>query len=158
MANIDDTYEVLGLLTEDCQYIQVPHYKIYQRAFKKLLEKDLLITVQVLKSKRSDKQNRYMWSCIVKHARAWLYETQGEKFSPDYVYAWLRTAILEEAPVVKEIAGQEVITMSGKRFSQMTVQEFTEAVETIRSKMAQKGCIIPEPTKNNLLHEFILDE
>ncbi len=162
MSVNNEGYEIVGELTEDSQFIQLTHYKMLKRALKRFIGQELLVTIQVLKSKRSDKQNRYFWSVIVPYVRHWLYETQGVKYKPDYVYAWLRVDLLGEEPTIMDIAGREVIVMTGKRFSQMTTAEFAEAVDTIRAKMAERGIEIPEPSldrnKHNLVHEFLKDD
>lgn len=100
-----------------------------------------------------------MWGVVVKVVQGWLYETQGEKFTNDEVYSWLRLKILEETPKIVNIAGEDIITMTSKRFSAMNTKEFTIAVDTIRERMAERGCIIPEPKKKglNLIEDFIDD-
>ena len=161
MSTINESYDLTGQLTENCEHIRLDHFRIFQKTFKKWLGKDILITIRELKYKRSDNQNRFCWGVIIPYVRHWLYETQGVKYAPDYVYTWLRLELLEEAPTVMEIAGREVIVMTGKRFSQMNTAEFATAVDTILNKMAERGCIIPEPSKDknkhNLLQDFLQD-
>lgn len=159
MANIADEYELTGMLTEDCQYIHFTHWKVFQRALSKWVGKDLVVTVKVLKYKRSLAQNRYMW-VIVEYVRHWFYDTQGEKLTKDEVYVWLRKKLLGEHPKIVNIAGEEIITMTGKKFSAMSTKEFSDAVDTIRAKMLERGLDIPEPKKkgNNLIEEFITDD
>lgn len=155
-------YEVIGEFTEDSQYLWLPFWKAYQRTFKRFIGKELLITIKELKSKRSDKQNRFFWSVIIPYVRQWLYDTQGIKYQPDHVSVWLRTEILGEAPTIIDVAGRECIVMTSKRFSAMNTKEFAEAVDTIRSEMLLRGLDIPEPTtdksKHNLPHEFLNDD
>ena len=158
MSSPTDEITVIGILTADSQYIQVQNHLVYQRLLKKYQEKELEVTVKVLRYKRSDSQNRYMWGVIVKYVQAWLYETQGEKLHRDAVYTWLRTKLLNEQPKIVNIAGEDVITMTGKRFGAMNTKEFAEAVDTIRAEMLKRGCDIPEPggkNRHNFLHEFI---
>lgn len=161
MSNINDGFEVMATLTDDCQFVAITHFKMLRRALKPFIGKELLLTIQVLRYKRSDAQNRYMWSVIVPYVRHWLYETQGEKYKPEYVYSWLRVELLGEEPTVVEIAGREVITMTGKKFSAMNTKEFAEAVDTIRAEMLLRGLDIPEPQKgkrHNLISEFLEDD
>lgn len=153
----ENTYEVIGEFTEDTQYLFLPFYKVYRRAFKKFVGTEVRVTITPLVYKRSDAQNRYLWGYIVPAVKDWLYETQGEKYSPDYVYTWLRIELLGEVPKIATIMGTEIVTMVGKRFSQMSVQEFTVAVDTIKAKMSERGLILKDPRKNNMLHE-LLDE
>lgn len=161
MSNINDGYEVMATLTDDCQFVAITHFRMLRRALQKFIGQDLIITIQILKSKRSDKQNRYMWGVVVPYVRHWLYETKGEKYSREQTYIWLRVKLLQEEPIITEIDGVEVVTMTGKRFSAMNTAEFAEAVDTIRDKMLHRGLDIPEPSqgrhKHNLIHEFLED-
>ena len=160
MSSLADKFEVLGQLTEDCSYIYIPHYKIYQRELKKWVGKDLSIHLEVLRATRSSRQNRYIHGVICKWVGAWLEETQGEIYSHNEVYTWLRVKLLKEEPIVKTILGTEVIVMTGKRFSEMTTKEFSVAVEVILAKMAKRGCVIPipKPKGTNMIHEFLSDD
>lgn len=103
-----------------------------------------------------------MWGILIPYTRKWLWDTQGENYTNDEVYLWLRISLLGEKPKVVNIAGQEIITTSSKRFSQMNTAEFATAVDTILREMAARGCIIPEPSQgkhtHNLIEEFIIDE
>lgn len=161
MSALEDSFEVRGLFTEDAQYIQIQAWQAFRRTFSKWVGKELLVTVKVLRYKRSDSQNRYIHSVVVGHVRHWLFETQGVKYTHDEVYSWLRTNLLGYKPKITVIAGEEVITMTGKRFSAMNTKEFATAIDTIRQEMLERGLDIPEPSKDkrkhNLLEEFLED-
>lgn len=161
MSNINDGYEVVATLDEDCSALQLTHFRMLRRALKKFVGKELILTINILKYKRSDAQNRYMWGVVVKYVKHWLKETKGETYTSNQVYTWLRIVLLAEEPVVTIIAGREIIEMTGKRFSAMSTAEFAIAVDTIREKMLAKGLDIPEPQKgkkHNMIHEFLIDE
>lgn len=128
--------------------------KSYSDALNIHRDKKLLLEVSKLSRRRSDAQNRYIWGVVVPCTRAWLKETTGEKYTPDFVYSWLRSSILGAKPEVKTVAGEEVIVMTSKRFSKMTTVEFSEAIELILDTLAERGCIIPEPKANNFLSDF----
>jgi len=141
----EESYQLTGLLTEDCQYVQFQAWKAFQKTLSKWVGKDLLITVQVLRYKRSTAQNNFMWGVLVPYVLRWFYETQGKKLTPDEVYTWLRIKLLDEVPKIVNIAGDEVVTMTGKRFSAMNTRQFADAVDIIRAKMLERGLDIPEP-------------
>lgn len=157
---LEESYEVRGMFTEDTQYIHIDAFKVFQRTFKNWVGKELLVTVRVLRYKRSDSQNRYIWGVIVPMVRQWLYENQGEKYTREEVYTWLRIKLLGEIPKIVSIAGDEVVTMTSKRFSAMNTKEFAEAIDTIRERMLERGLDIPEPSKkgHNLIEDFIIDD
>ncbi len=161
MAAIDQEYEVTALLTEDCQYLRINSWMAFRRALSKWVGKDLIITVKVLRYKRSASQNRYYWYAI-QFIRHWFFDTQGLLLTKDEVHIWVHRHLLEEKPKVVSIAGEQVITMTHKSTSAMTTTEFAEMVDTILTKMAEMGCVIPEPRKEKkslqLLEEFISDD
>jgi hypothetical protein len=150
-----DEYSFEGMLTDDGRSVTFLHASMVKRLLHRWKGKPLEVTVRVLRRKRSDRQNRYMWGVIVPCITAFLMETTGIKHPPSTIYAWIRNTLLDEEPVITEVAGHEVIELRGKRFSEMTTKEFAEAVDTIREKMRERGCEIPEPTGNNLLTDFI---
>lgn len=107
------------------------------------------------RARRSDRQNRYIWGVVVPCVRAWKYETEGVKYEKDEIYLWLRVGLLGHKPVITDVSGVQVITMSGKRFSQMNTKEFTDAIEDIRQRLALQDCVVPEPRQENFLSEFL---
>lgn len=156
----DDIYEVTGILTEDCQYCQIQAWKMFQRTFKKWVGIELLISIQPKRYKRSLAQNKFMHGVVVPYVKNWFREDQGKELTKDEVYTWLRIGLLGEKPKIMEVAGEQIVTLTSKRFSQMTTAEFATATDTILKEMAIRGCIIPEPKKRglNLLEDFIVDE
>jgi hypothetical protein len=125
------------------------------RVFGPWQTEDLLVEVSLLKSKRSDKQNRYLHAVIVPCIQNWHYETQGTKISSDEAKAYIYTSVLKHKVVITEILGQEVITMQGKHFSEMNTVEFNEAKTEVQEFFAPLGCDIPDPRENNLNTDFL---
>jgi hypothetical protein len=158
----EGVYEMIGQLTEDCQYVYLEHWKMFRRLLTKWVGKDVIITIKELQYKRSEAQNRLIHGLITPYVMRWYYETHGERKTHDEIYTWLRIAILEQRPRITEVAGEQVVTMTGKRFSKMTKKEFAEAVDLIMQRMAERGCYIPEPHKhdkaNHFPHEYLKDE
>ena len=152
----DFEYELTGELSEDMSIILTSATSLRRILYHFLGEK-LLIKISIFRPKRSDKQNRYMWGVIVPCVRAWLFETQGIKYTKDQAYAWINQEVLGNKPVIVDIMGVEVITLEGKRFSQMSTKEFAEAVDTIIVYFDPKGCRIPLPKENNLITDHIDD-
>jgi hypothetical protein len=153
----DREFDVVGELQEDGVTLLLKHGKAFKRLTAKLVGQPLRVRFSVLRKKRSDAQNRYMWGVIVPTVAAWLRETQGEKYDKDDVYYWINGKVLGRQVKIKEIAGEEIAVMQGKRFSQMTTVEFNDAVEQILQYFAEMGLVIPEPRQHNFLHEFLED-
>lgn len=152
----DKEWEFTGELKEDMS-LAITGASSLKRILWNLVGQKLIIKITIFRSKRSDKQNRYFWGVVVVTVRAWLLETEGRKYTKDEVYVWLNQEVLGNKPTITTILGTDVITMSGKRFSQMNTKEFEEAAESIRQTMAQRGCNIPEPHQENFITDFIED-
>lgn len=161
MSETNRVFELEGTINPDGLIVPL-HFGLYKRLFRLagLMEEGVPVRISVTKlvRQRSLRQNAYLWGVIVPTVSAWMRETEGVKYTPDEVYTWLRLSLLDEKPVVKEIAGLEVIVMAGKRFSAMSTAEFSEAVDTIIRKMAERGCVVPLPKGENLLTDFVVDD
>lgn len=90
--------------------------------------------VEVRPEKRSDHQNRLMWSCLGDLARQ--VEWHGQKLDAE---AWkdMATAALKRQRVVPGIDGGFVVL--GQRTSQMTKAEMTELIDFVRAFGDQRG-------------------
>lgn len=150
-------FTVVGELNEECSALLIHNFKPLSRMIRPLKEKTLEISFKVLRLQRSAAQNRYIWGVVVPTVRAWMKETNGEAPEKDAVYVWMRKSLLGHSVEVKEILGEEIIIMTGRRFSQMNTKEFGEAIDTIVQKMAEMGCIVPLPRENNFLSDFLRD-
>ena len=139
--------------------IKPQQFKLYRSIFqaKKLIGEPVIIGVEKYRKQRSKRQNRYVWGVIVPILQNWHRETQGEAITKDEAYAYIRTGILEEKPVIKSVAGVEVITFENKRLSQRTTKDFAEVVDRVVNVMSERGCHIPLPKEENLLTDFIDD-
>lgn len=161
-------YSVLTYLCNDHSQLEdgevVLRFKQW-RVFKRLLwnwtenNQVLETIIKPFRYKRSKAQNNWLWGVAVCTILAWHKETTGEKLTKETIYVYLNVNVLGNSPEIKEILGQEVIVMTGKRFSQMTTKEFCDAVEIIISTYDKLGCHIPLPKEktNNLLNDFIED-
>jgi len=92
------------------------------------------LTVEVRPEKRSDAQNRLMWSCLSDCARQITWH--GQKLDAE---AWkdMATAALKRQRVVPGIDGGFVVL--GQRTSQMTKAEMTELIEFLHAFGTQQG-------------------
>lgn len=90
--------------------------------------------VEVRQEKRSDHQNRLMWSCLGDLARQ--IEWHGQKLDAE---AWkdMATAALKRQRVVPGIDGGFVVL--GQRTSQMTKAEMTELIDFVHAFGDQRG-------------------
>lgn len=157
MAKTDFKYEVEATIAEDGT-IRPLHFAMYKRLFRNLMDKELLVTVQPLRRRRSDRQNRYYWGVMIPTIRAFHKESTGESITPDEVHAYNLCTVLGQKPVIKEIMGVEVVSFEQKRTSDMDTKDFTEFVDVLMHYWAERGCVIPVPRGENLLTDHLLDE
>lgn len=159
-------YSVITVLSQDKAsieegeiFLRFKNWRIFKRLLYDWLGKDIESDIRLMRYKRSLAQNAYLHGIIVPIVRAWIKETTGEKQSHDEVYIYLNSSILGNKPEIRSVLGEEVIVMTGKRFSKMNTKEFTDAVETILQHFALKGLVIPTPKdgKNNTLDDFLTD-
>lgn len=149
--------ETTGELSEDGGGIVLHFPALMRRLARGLVGKKLIVKFEKYFERRSNAQNRYMWGVVVPTVRAWLLETTGEKYTADEVYYWLNQEVLRNKPKVTLVNGIDVITLTGKRFSQMSTKEFAEAVEELFKYFAEKNLVIPIPNEQNFTHDHVGD-
>ena len=148
-------YCFLCSLTPDLT-IQLPGGPPMQRALAGLTRDGVEVEVTVRRhtKRRTAAQNRYIHGVIVPVVQHWLRESQGENVNHDNCYYMLRQ-IVGDSLQIKLVGGIQVISLTGKRFSEMNTQEFGEAVEKIKVYFSPKGCAIPDPTQHNFINDFL---
>jgi hypothetical protein len=153
----NEKYFLSGVLHENCEGLTFNHAKMFSRVLDGLKGKELMITVERLYNKRSSNQNRYLHGVIVPYLQNWFKDTQGESLSTEQVKAHLYKNVLGHKIVFKEILGHEVITIEGKRFSQMNTKEFNEAKDKVQKHFIEldPDCAIPDPRGRSLLNDYI---
>jgi len=150
------SFEFEVILKEDKSriFLEVTGGDILLPTFKGLIGQTFLASIFKTYRRRTDRQNRYVWGVIVPCVQSWMKETTGDIKTSDEIYYFLRSIVGSKLEIVY-IAGNTVPVLSGKRFSQMSTVEFSDAVEKIYSHFAEKGLAIPPPTGENLLSDFV---
>jgi len=153
-------YMVSGQLSPDGRSLEIANADRVARLWKHLIGVDLEILINKKKKKRSLAQNRWIWGVCVPTVIQFLLDTTGLLHSKEAIYAFLRTGVVGDEARVETIDGQDVIYLSGKRFSQMNTKEFSEAVEKIVLYYAERDVEmpLPIPKSNNLITDFIKDD
>nr|DAM99216.1 MAG TPA: protein NinB [Herelleviridae sp.] len=132
--------------------------KVLKRVLEKLIGKELEVNFRLLKYRRSDAQNRWLWGVAYVTIAAWYKETQGETVSKEAIHAHTLQEILDYKIEVEEFMGKEVLVVKGKSTSQLTTKEFSDMVDKLVAYWAQYDCYIQLPKENNFLSEFVKDE
>ena len=142
-------FSTTGKLSEDLQSVSLNHTSILERGHFPWKEDDLIIVIlEKYVDKRTDQQNRYLHGVIIPCIQAWFRETNGEWLDAEEVKFYIYTSVLRHKIDVKNILGQEVLVIEGRRFSEMDKIEFVEAVEIVRQHFNEKGLEIPLPNIN----------
>ena len=150
---------VVGELSPDGQSLVISNSFRAKRLWKHLQGVQLEITFKKFFRKRSLAQNRWIWGICVPDVIQFLFDTTGVLHSKEAVYAFLRTRVIGNEMWVETIDDQDIIFLSGKRFSQMNTKEFTDAVEKIVLYYAERGMKIrlPKPKTNNFITDYEQD-
>ena len=106
--------------------------------------------------RRSDRQNRYLWPCVVVPFAEWLSEQQGERVSQETAHAILKDTFLR-VPLTNA-NGEPLFDMRGDPMMQtrssadLNTAEFAEYVDNCRNLMADLcGIVVPDPDPDYML-------
>lgn len=155
MSDIDYTFT--GKLSPDCKSLEIDSASSIARILYPIRDIRLEIHITNFRRQRTLAQNRYCWGVMIPVVQAWQKVNTGECDDKDTIYVYFRKKIIGDKVVVKEVMGEEVIIMEGKKFSQCTTKEFAERVDKIIAYFAPSGCVIPPPTtdSNNYVTDFV---
>ncbi len=116
-------------------YSDVKNDKLQENIRNKIAEdlsqfnnKRIEITIQQVKGKRSEQQNKYYWGCVVAYQQDCFKEMWGALFTKDQVHDWNKANIfceekIDEEGVVYKIPGKSSVK---------TTSEFEDRMELIR--------------------------
>lgn len=152
MAN-DTSIEVTGFLAEDLKSIVLEHAGVMPRVFGPWKGKRLALVVKKHSRRRTLAQNRYIHGPVCASVWEYFMEREGKDFEHDYIYTFLRK-LCGHTIEIKVMNGMEVIAMTGKRFSQMNIEEFGRAIDKIKKHFAKKDWEIPEPRGDNFWGDY----
>ena len=102
--------------------------KKLNEAFKSFEGKDVIVTIQKRKSKRSEQQNKYYWSCVIEDERACIREHWGDIFSKDDMHSFNKVYFFGEEKVIE--ATGDIVRVP--KSSITTKSDFSEAIEKIK--------------------------
>ncbi|OGU84379.1 MAG: hypothetical protein A2W11_03730 [Ignavibacteria bacterium RBG_16_35_7] len=109
------------------------------------------ITIERHKTKRSNQQNKYLWSVVWNKIVDFIFDLTGKRFVPQDIhdnYVKLGYFGYKESPV-------DVNIKIPKGSSEATTIEFMEAVSRIQMEWAEKGLVIPDPNQKDFINDKI---
>jgi len=146
----EQSYQFVGYINEEGSAIELSHWRPLAPLLHKYKDKRLIVQITEYKRHRSDEQNRYLHGPLVASVRSFYLEREGEHYETDEVKAILYQRVLGRKIVIKQVAGEEVLTYEGKRFSQMNTREFSNAVNKIFAYYDTLDWFIPPPPPRGL--------
>lgn len=116
---------------------------LIQDAIKSLEGKDVIITIEKAKKKRSNQQNRFLWSTVYPIVRNCLKEA-GNDFSIEQTHDLMRLKFLKEVILVDENTAECIERV--KSTTELSTVDFMEYLMEIQ-KMCNEwfGVVIPQP-------------
>jgi len=123
------------------------HRKLIADCLQSFEGKEITITFEKIKNKRSNQQNSYYWGVVIECLRNGLYEATGEYMTAnDIHYSIILPKFAPENEIVNKNTGEIItkkITSSG-----MTKEQFSEFIEKI-SKFASEWLNVEIPSAND---------
>ena len=112
--------------------------------------KDLLITFEKIKKKRSNQQNAYYWGIVIVIIKSALKST-GNNLSENDVHDLLRLKFLKETILIKEETGEVIERV--KSTTELTTSQFMDYIAEIQQFAAEYfDVIIPDPNEEITLN------
>ena len=102
--------------------------KKLNEAFKSFEGKDVIVTIEKRKSKRSEQQNKYYWSCVIQDEIDCIKENWGEIWSKDDMHSFNKIYFFGDEKV-NEATGE---IFKVPKSSITTKSDFSEAIEKIK--------------------------
>jgi len=102
--------------------------KKLNEAFRAFEGKDVIVTIEKRKSKRSEQQNKYYWACVIEDERACIKEQWGELWSKDDMHSFNKVYFFGDEKVIE--ATGEIVKVP--KSSITTKSDFSEAIEKIK--------------------------
>jgi len=102
--------------------------KKLNEAFRAFEGKDVIVTIEKIKSKRSEQQNKYYWACVIEDERACIKEQWGELWSKDDMHSFNKVYFFGDEKVIE--ATGEIVKVP--KSSITTKSDFSEAIEKIK--------------------------
>ena len=97
-------FTVIGELSEDCSSLSITNYKAIRRLIGKLKNKELEISFEPVKYKRSSSQNRYLWGVVYTVIASFIKQTQGLSFKKEIIHEFCKQHLLKSSIETEVIA------------------------------------------------------
>lgn len=116
-----------------------------RNALKKLEGRQVRLTLEEVKKKRSTNQNAYYWGvCVARIAE--MFRDAGNYVDADDVHEFLKLHVGKLSRVLVTPEGEVLKTLGSTR--RLSTQEFEVYLHHVREWAAQFGCIIPLPNES----------
>lgn len=115
-----------------------------QRILRTMQGKNVRLSVQEIKRRRSDKQNRYYWGCVLPIVHE-MFLDAGNVMDADEVHVFLKQHIGKLTKTVSDPKGRmgKVVRSS----TELTTEEWERFMEAVRAWAAEFSVSIPLPNE-----------
>lgn len=124
--------------------IPMPIMQQVMRGLRVLEGKDVRITVEEIKRRRSDKQNRYYWGCLIPMVTE-MFLDAGNTIDGEQVHEFLKEHVGALKDTISDPNG--VIHTVVRSSTKLTTAEWENYMERIRAWAADFGLLIPTPNE-----------
>lgn len=124
--------------------IPMPVMQQVIRGLRVLDGKNVRITVEEIKRRRSDRQNRYYWGCVIPMVTE-MFLDAGNSIDGEQVHEFLKDRVGSLKDLISDPHG--VIHSVIRSSKTLTTTEWEEFMERVRAWAAEFGCMIPAPNE-----------
>ena len=116
--------------------------------------KDVCITIERKRKKRSLNQNHFYWGVVIPHVR-YILESYGNEVDDDETHSFLKQHVGKLRTSVIGGKGNRLDVL--KSSAQLTTAEFEEYILKVRAWSATEGVQIPEPNEHLTGGDYVSD-
>jgi len=128
--------------------------EILELQIQSLEGKNVAVRIQKLVKKRSDRQNRWYWGVAIPTIIKGIEQQSGEILDKGTAHA-LALNITDGIKLEsKMLFGYNVIEVTQKRTSDMSVEEFNVFYQKLQFTFAERDIIIPDPSQENFINQI----
>jgi len=128
--------------------------EILELQIQSLEGKNVAVRIQKLVKKRSDRQNRWYWGVAIPTIIKGIEQQKGEILDKGTAHA-LALNITDGIKLEsKMLFGYNVIEVTQKRTSDMSVEEFNVFYQKLQFTFAERDIIIPDPSQENFINQI----
>lgn len=129
------------------QFEYYAHPSYVEKMLSDVDDADVLVSITKYSNKRSLAQNAYYRGIVLRDIQEFVYDTQGERYSKEYIHQYHLHKFVGMNIDTKEMFGELVPIMGRKTTSGMSVKEMAIFLEQVINMWLERGCMISQAEK-----------